>query len=280
MGWRRVSDVQGGPGWWLASDGKWYPPQTATPTPGNEPKGSRNAVLILIGAIVLMLVAGTVAVLMSRQSKGSTGTAAVLKQLPAQTTAPTNPVTAANQVTSCMHAHSMTFASEVSLNPVGTASPFLQSNGNDFTNTGITEYQVHMPVVTLFQSCVWPPPSWADQTGYSQIVMTSAPGDSTWPGNISPYALADVVDSSCQNISAEYSGEQTGSSFSLMASVGPGALAVAGGDGSGFGDPPGTVNGADTISTWGQALGSAIQPGESVILHPGNATVKSAECVG
>lgn len=28
-----MSDAQQGPGWWLASDGKWYPPQTATPPP-------------------------------------------------------------------------------------------------------------------------------------------------------------------------------------------------------------------------------------------------------
>jgi hypothetical protein len=28
-----VSDAPNGPGWWLASDGKWYPPQPSAPTP-------------------------------------------------------------------------------------------------------------------------------------------------------------------------------------------------------------------------------------------------------
>jgi Domain of unknown function (DUF4190) len=28
-----MSDTSRGPGWWLASDGKWYPPETAAPSP-------------------------------------------------------------------------------------------------------------------------------------------------------------------------------------------------------------------------------------------------------
>jgi hypothetical protein len=32
-----MSDTSQGPGWWLASDGKWYPPQTATPSPVPPP---------------------------------------------------------------------------------------------------------------------------------------------------------------------------------------------------------------------------------------------------
>jgi Domain of unknown function (DUF4234) len=33
-----MSDVSQGPGWWMASDGKWYPPETApaAPPPGGE----------------------------------------------------------------------------------------------------------------------------------------------------------------------------------------------------------------------------------------------------
>jgi hypothetical protein len=35
-----MSDVSGGPGWWLASDGKWYPPQEAPlPPPQASPSG-------------------------------------------------------------------------------------------------------------------------------------------------------------------------------------------------------------------------------------------------
>jgi hypothetical protein len=32
-----VSDSSQGPGWWLASDGKWYPPEKAAPTPPSAP---------------------------------------------------------------------------------------------------------------------------------------------------------------------------------------------------------------------------------------------------
>jgi hypothetical protein len=35
-----MSDTSGGPGWWLASDGRWYPPESWTPpppTPGASP---------------------------------------------------------------------------------------------------------------------------------------------------------------------------------------------------------------------------------------------------
>ena len=37
-----MSDVSQGPGWWLASDGKWYPPETWTgpPLPTAMPAGS------------------------------------------------------------------------------------------------------------------------------------------------------------------------------------------------------------------------------------------------
>src|SRR3954449_8349291 len=35
---RAMSEQSGGPGWWQASDGKWYPPQQATPAvPPPEP---------------------------------------------------------------------------------------------------------------------------------------------------------------------------------------------------------------------------------------------------
>ena len=33
----RVSDVPGGPGWWQASDGKWYPPQPPPVAPPPAP---------------------------------------------------------------------------------------------------------------------------------------------------------------------------------------------------------------------------------------------------
>ena len=35
-----MSDTSQGPGWWLASDGKWYPPELWTGGPGTSPPGS------------------------------------------------------------------------------------------------------------------------------------------------------------------------------------------------------------------------------------------------
>lgn len=32
-----MRDTSQGPGWWLASDGKWYPPETAAPPPPLPP---------------------------------------------------------------------------------------------------------------------------------------------------------------------------------------------------------------------------------------------------
>lgn len=32
-----MSDSSQGPGWWIASDGKWYPPESATPPPPAPP---------------------------------------------------------------------------------------------------------------------------------------------------------------------------------------------------------------------------------------------------
>jgi hypothetical protein len=35
-----MSDTSQGPGWWLASDGKWYPPELWTGAPGTAPPGA------------------------------------------------------------------------------------------------------------------------------------------------------------------------------------------------------------------------------------------------
>jgi hypothetical protein len=75
-----VSDVSQGPGWWQASDGKWYPPQsapTAAPPPPPRPaygpspapqwtpppakKGGNRGCLIALAAVGVVLVLGIVA---------------------------------------------------------------------------------------------------------------------------------------------------------------------------------------------------------------------------
>lgn len=59
-----MSDFQQGPGWWIASDGKWYPPQVSQPV---EPK---SKLPIVVGALVAFLalclvLAGVVAVIIN-----------------------------------------------------------------------------------------------------------------------------------------------------------------------------------------------------------------------
>jgi hypothetical protein len=62
----RVSDVQPPqPGWWLASDGRWYPPQQATPPvdtppPPQQPSKSGRGCLfaLAIVGIIFLLIAG------------------------------------------------------------------------------------------------------------------------------------------------------------------------------------------------------------------------------
>jgi len=83
-----MSDASQGPGWWLASDGKWYPPNQATtqtvpqgadpppqwgaaPTPppqyapGTPPKKSKTLrnVLIIVGVFLVLMVGGCVALI-------------------------------------------------------------------------------------------------------------------------------------------------------------------------------------------------------------------------
>ncbi len=60
-----MSDQGQGPGWWQASDGKWYPPQPEAPPPTPPPAPSatrkRRTGLIIAAAVVLvLLVAGAV----------------------------------------------------------------------------------------------------------------------------------------------------------------------------------------------------------------------------
>jgi len=173
----------------------------------------------------------------------------------------------------------MTYANQGVRNYSDSTPPFLQSNPDPF-QFAASEYTGETPTVVEFESCVWPPPSWADQTGYTQILMTSAPGDSTWPGEESPYVDADVIDSNCGTVMAQYAGEHTGTSFSTTVTVRQGQLVIAGGEGTGYGPPPGSISGFPNLAAWGQALGYGIQPGESAILHIDPESVKSAECVG
>lgn len=63
-----MSDTSQGPGWWLASDGKWYPPQPAPAArPEQEPWWKRWWVAPLV---ILLGVCALVAVMQEAAKKG------------------------------------------------------------------------------------------------------------------------------------------------------------------------------------------------------------------
>lgn len=75
-----MSDVSQGPGWWQASDGKWYPPHQQPgyqppPPPGKPPKRGPGCLAIIGGAVVvfvlLIIVLVVVAAVGSKSSKTS-----------------------------------------------------------------------------------------------------------------------------------------------------------------------------------------------------------------
>jgi hypothetical protein len=64
-----MSDQSGGPGWWVASDGKWYPPDQAPPVPPPEtwaapPPGPAPRAGLSSGAIAALVVAGVLGMLL------------------------------------------------------------------------------------------------------------------------------------------------------------------------------------------------------------------------
>lgn len=74
-----MSDVSQGPGWWLASDGKWYPPQPPAP-PAAKPKKAiykrvwfwiLATLLLCMGGCTAVLVGGTAAVVSASHTKHS-----------------------------------------------------------------------------------------------------------------------------------------------------------------------------------------------------------------
>jgi hypothetical protein len=56
---------------------------------------------------------------------------------------------------------------------------------------------------TVFAACVWPAPSWADQDGYSEIVVRDAAGPGT--SEASGIDLADRIGAPCSELEVAYS---------------------------------------------------------------------------
>ena len=94
-----MSDQSHGPGWWLASDGRWYPPDQApavpppetwaTPPPGPPPSSgtSKGAViaLVAVGGLVVLALLSVVALQLlgtEEDTSSETGTAIEAGGLP------------------------------------------------------------------------------------------------------------------------------------------------------------------------------------------------------
>lgn len=80
-----MSDVSQGPGWWQASDGKWYPPQPPPPgapspqpppagAPSDGPKQSRKKWPFVVGAVVVVVIVIAVVAGSSKKSPSTTAT--------------------------------------------------------------------------------------------------------------------------------------------------------------------------------------------------------------
>lgn len=93
----RMTDTSQGEGYWLASDGKWYPPAAPPPPnlpppPGKKSHTGRTAILIIAGVIVLIIVLA--AVLGGGKKHPTSSTATTLASATSTTAVPTTTVPA------------------------------------------------------------------------------------------------------------------------------------------------------------------------------------------
>lgn len=58
-----MSETAQGPGWWQASDGKWYPPQNLPPPPGQIVQPAKGRSGCAVAAIVVAVAFGVIFVL-------------------------------------------------------------------------------------------------------------------------------------------------------------------------------------------------------------------------
>ena len=80
-----MSDAPQGEGWWLASDGKWYPPQTQTPAaapvtaPPPAPSGGRSKAPLIVAIVAVLVIGGiAAALLLGGDDEDETGSASTL----------------------------------------------------------------------------------------------------------------------------------------------------------------------------------------------------------
>ena len=76
-----MSEQSGGPGWWVASDGKWYAPEHA-PAAVQPASGGGRSLKVIAGVVVVALLVGAGAILLTRGGGGGGGSpSATVEQL-------------------------------------------------------------------------------------------------------------------------------------------------------------------------------------------------------
>jgi hypothetical protein len=186
--------------------------------------------------------------------------------------------TVADQIANCVRTHHMDGSSEGPVTPPAEIiDQFSDANNGRYSSTDPVYGEGPIPV-TLFESCSWPPKSGEDATGYSQILVSTVPGDVVWPGLISPFTYADVFDSACDSLTVYYEARHTLSSALVPVRVAAGKIIVVDPQ-MNVGTPPGPGGKLPkTVSSWAQTVGYYVDSGESVILHEGDFHILRIEC--
>ena len=143
-----MSDVSQGPGWWIASDGKWYPPQTppaasfGTPI---VPKKRRGRLYAVIGVLVVLGIVGVVGAVVNSNSvrPNSLAVGACINDLPALSSSGATRVSTVTRVDCSKPHHFELIAIQKNPAPDGASYPgdaTMKSETQGFCHTQFESY--------------------------------------------------------------------------------------------------------------------------------------------
>ena len=193
-------------------------------------------------------------------------------------------VTEASQVAACVSEHHLTGISEgPSKVSSGIIVPFVRENFGTFFSQNPVYGRVgsNIPIpVALFASCSWPPSPGADITGYSQVLVSTVPGNvgGAFKGLANPYDYADVLDSSCRAVVIDYYFQHDLRSGSITVRVSAGELHIIDFGSATYPAPGPHGKKPNTVSSWAQTVGYYTTSGESVVLRSARAKLWKATC--
>jgi hypothetical protein len=114
-----MGDATHGTGWWLASDGQWYPTGMPDPSPLPAKRGRRRPVILSVATVVLVAMIATVVV--EAHSGDSDADAAVISAVDTAIAGKTAAVSATGSVVAA-----------------GTTATFSGTGSVDFTNSAVS----------------------------------------------------------------------------------------------------------------------------------------------